>query len=695
MTALPLRAPSAATSAVHDDSQRLFDQLATHVAPAFTALGRLPDAGEVATAAIDAAWQSARVISFDIFDTLLVRKVASPRDVFLHLATPAPFSQWGIEPLQLANARQDAENRARRLGARERRSSEVSLQEIHAQLAEMLGRPDVDVPAMVRAEQLVELALCVAHPHLQRVFARAMTSGKAVWCVSDTYHDAAFLRELLTSCGYALDGVFIVSSADRRMSKGEGRLLLAIAKDAAVTPAHVLHVGDHPHADHAIPESQGFMAVCHPWAASRHEDRPVLFPGDAIALGLSQIASRTVYPAFPFWWRFGYSVAGPLLSAFAFWLHERFTTDAVDRAYFLLRDGEIILDVYNALLGSRGGAETALLEASRRAFVLPALPSGLTSITSQLMACENPRPAREFLDRFGLRSADFKAGFRAVGLSPDAIVHQQDTAGITKLLTLLQRVEVATALLARSKMERQLLMKYLDQQGVLAPGRIALVDIGWSGTIQKALVALGTLCGTPLDVHGYYLGTLPNIEMDIGGSRTSGFLFDRGVPGDQATAVLTLRQLVEFICSTERGSLRGFRQADGRVVPVHGSVDHPEAQRAKMAQLRDGAMAYARALAQEQQVFGAQPVSASASMRHLARTIMDPTAEEAIQIGDICHGDGLGSDRLRTLAAFGDGSFTPESLLRDHAFAYWPRGLLARREPAAMALRSLLWLRGA
>ncbi|HYW52271.1 MAG TPA: hypothetical protein VE861_16760 [Gemmatimonadaceae bacterium] len=695
MNASPLRRLAAAPSGVNEDTERLFEQLATQVAPSYANVGRLQSAGDVASAAIDAAWDAARVISFDIFDTLIVRKVASPRDVFLHLATPAPFSAWGLEPQQLAAVRQEAENRARGTGVQLRKSSEVSLTEIHTVIAGIVGRPVSEVPAMVRAEQLVELALCIAHPHLKDVFARAIASGKAVWCVSDTYHDATFLRELLTSCGFALDGVEIISSADRRMSKGEGRLLMAVAKAASVRPADVLHVGDHPHADFAIPAAQGFVAVCHPWAGSRHDDARATAPGDSIALGLSQIASRTVHPAFPFWWRFGYAIAGPMLSSFAFWLQQRFAADGIDRAYFLLRDGEIILDVYRALTGDRGGPATSLLESSRRAFVMPALAAGSSSITSQLLACENARPAREFLDRFGVRSGDFKSAFRAVGLYPDTVVGQNDVDGMTKVMSLMQRNDVATALMARSKVERQLLMQYLDQEQVLAAGRTAVVDIGWSGTIQKALVAAAKLEGRSLDVHGYYLGTLPTIAEDLGGSQASGYLFDHGAPADHASAVLQLRQLVEFICTTERGSLRGFKLEGKRVVPVHGSVDHPERQRAAMAQLRDGALAYARALAQEQVMFGQQPISANAAMRHLARTILDPTAEEAVEIGGIRHGDGLGSDRLRALATFSEGPFTPESLLRDHAGAYWPRGLLARREPAAMALRALLWLRSA
>ena len=679
MTAVSLRLAGAGTAPpVHEAAVALFESLAQAQDDTFGTTGQLPTAGEVALRDIEALGTITRVTSFDIFDTLVVRKVAHPRDVFLHLATPQPFASWGLDAVTLQQHRIEAEMTARRAGVSARRSAEVTLAEIHTELAARLGRDASEVPAMVRAERLVERALCVAHPVLRRTFDAARAAGRTVWCVSDTYHEAEFLRELLESCGYALDGVHVVSSADQRMSKGEGRLLQRVAQDATVQPGEVLHIGDHPDADGAIPFRQGFRSVVHPWAASRHGDRPASCAGDAVALGLSQICARAVEPPFPFWWRFGYAVAGPLLSAFALWLHERMAADGIDRAYFLLRDGEIMQRVYETLTEADSRPPVSLLESSRRAFVLPAMESGRSTITAQLLANEHARPAGELLERVGLVPREFAASFRAVGLTPETVIGRHDAELAGRMMTLFARTDVATALLKRSRAERALLWSYLRQEGVTAPGRIALVDIGWVGTIQRALVAVSGLQQHPMQVTGYYLGTLPGIEADLGGSVAHGFLFNAGAPAVRARAILHLRQLVEFICSTERGSLRGFRAEGGRVVPVHSAVDHPEAQRSKVAQVREGAVAFARGLVQERRLFGAQPLTVDAALRHLDRTILQPTDEEAREIGDVAHGDGMGADRVRALARFSDGPFTPASLAARPC-----RRVLARRTAGA------------
>jgi len=129
-------------------------------------------------------------------------------------------------------------------------------------------------------------------------------------------------------------------------------------------------------------------------------------------------------------------------------------------------------------------------------------------------------------------------------------------------------------------------------------------------------------------------------------------------------------------------------------VPVHGALDHAAGQREAIAQVRMGAVAFAQGLAQEQRVFGVQPISAEAALRHFARTVLHPTPDEAAAIGDIRHGEGLGTDRSRALAAFRAEHFSVQSLECDYREAYWPAGLMARREPAALALRALRWMRG-
>jgi hypothetical protein len=197
-----------------------------------------------------------------------------------------------------------------------------------------------------------------------------------------------------------------------------------------------------------------------------------------------------------------------------------------------------------------------------------------------------------------------------------------------------------------------------------------------------------------LSVHGYYLGALRGAKQDMAEASTvSGYLFSGGEPAHRVHPVMTLRQLVEFICTTTRGSLRGFRwNAEGQAEPVHAAAEHDAAQQAAHTQLKAGVLAYVSALVDERRLFGFDAISPDAAMRPLARTILQPTPEDAQQIGDLRHGEGLGSDRSRALAAFDPDAWSREQLHESLRRSYWPIGLLARHDPKALLLRTIYWL---
>lgn len=647
----------------------------------------------VAQAELDAAWHQVSVVSFDIFDTLLVRKTGTPRDLFLHLKALPPYSALPADAVTIANARVQAEDVARTAALRMRNSVEVTLAEICSVLAPHFGLTLEAVGAMVAAEQSLELALCTAHAHVPAWYRRAITEGKRVWCVSDTYHSADFLRELLERCGLQTDGIGIISSADELCNKSSGALYRLLLQRSGGSASDVLHIGDNAQSDGAMARTRGLHAVVHPWAGWRHDDHPSQTAGDSVARGLSQIAARTMDPPAPFWYRFGYSVAGPMLSGFALWLQRVFTEDRIDRAYFLLRDGEILSRVYDALIPAETGPTTALLESSRRAFLLPALEANRTVLTMQLLATEDPRPVREFVERLGIRSADVIAAFRSVGFrSPDDVVSPDDSEAMRKVAALFAHPAVAQRLIARSREERALMVEYLRGAGVFAPGRVALVDVGWNGTIQKSIAAVKELTKTPTEILGYYIGTGSRARDGLGGDVMRGYLFEFEQPAARWQRVFVLSQLVEFICSAPRGSLRGFAKREGRVVPVNAPLDHSGAQLDALAQLHEGAAAYAADLRRERDVLGCGEITPDAALHAFARVLLDPTAEEAAHIGDLQHGDGLGTDRVRSLAAFRDDSWTVPAIRTDLARALWPTGLRARRDPRTLLLRSLEWM---
>src|ERR1700722_15315658 len=197
-----------------------------------------------------AALPACQIVSFDIFDTLLVRRVHQPSDVFLHLERTEPFrrqASWPAPPWQL---RVQAENQARRQLHQASGSGEATLSEIYAAFCALTKLPADRAAALVRAEEEVELKLCRACPALAALYEQAVKSGKRVLFVSDTYHHARFLRELLVANGFAADADHLFASSDLRLNKQSGQLFTAFLQRTGTLASSILHVGDHPVSDY-------------------------------------------------------------------------------------------------------------------------------------------------------------------------------------------------------------------------------------------------------------------------------------------------------------------------------------------------------------------------------------------------------------------------------------------------------------
>ncbi|MEO7363787.1 MAG: hypothetical protein ABI120_25875, partial [Gemmatimonadaceae bacterium] len=516
-------------------------------------------------------------------------------------------------------------------------------------------------------------------------------AGKTVWFVSDSYHNAAFLKKLIASCGYNNPADRVVSSCDERYSKGSGKLMPRLFAAAGLKKTDIVHVGDNMNSDCVLPSQAGINGVWHPLAGAPEGSAPSQSREQALASGIAAWGARTFEPARPFWWRFGFSMAGPLLVGFSWWLHQKMKEDGVKRAYFMLRDGDVLKRIYDVLMEGRSDAiPSSLLESSRRGYMLSALGPTAPSLTSQLFVSENPRPVRDFLERLCIRTNDLLADFQQAGFSgPNEVVTNNDADRLSKLFS---NPKIIERISHRSAEERELLMRYLRQEGVVGQKeRVALVDIGWNATIQKSLNHAATIARVPHDTVGYYLGTFAPSQRDAI-SPMRGYLCELGAPHERYRPLCEFRQLIEFICTSARGSLKHFESRGKLAVPVIAEPDHDEAQMAAIRELHEGAVEYAALMREEGTIFGINSLDPASASAPVYRLMSNPTAEEAKIVGAMAHGDGMGISTSRRFAAFSGGNFSADNVLADFGRAYWKAGMLNQQCAESMMLRTLLWL---
>jgi predicted HAD superfamily hydrolase len=644
----------------------------------------------------EAEVRNCTVVSFDIFDTLLVRYVDSPFDVFHYLVHEPVFQECGLPREQIARLRAEAERVARAKLAHQVGMDDISITDIYTVFCMQHRIPMGKVMDMVEAEERVELKLCNVNPPLRELYDRAVRSQKTIIYVSDMYHKPEFLKTLLERNGYAVpEGSIFVSSA-HRYNKVSGRLFNIVFDSLGVGPAQILHIGDNPHGDRATPKSLGLRTILHEYRTSSERPNFANFkaPCDlqAYVAGMGRM-SKVQYPDKDFWWHLGYGAFGPMTVAYCQWLEDRFRQDKIESAYFFLRDMDIVADVFELLYPSEGrGYKTRKLLSSRRAFVFPVAEyfAEIAFSGFGLFYSTQTKPAREFLRRLCIDSDQFQAEFQQVGFkTPDEPISPGE---IVKLFDLFRQPRVLKAVLGRSREERPLLVKYLEQEEFFSHSQVAVVELGWAGRLQKALQSLLNQMRLPVSLNGYYFATFDQFFLgQVPNLKHSSFVTHNGQPNDLASSLDRSLRILESIYSSTRGSLLYFQRDGEQVVPVFSGSGLSEQQVHILNEAHNGIKQFTMDFISQREKFPFEKIPAGIAIERYLRLAMNPSPEEALVVGQLIHTENFGSNAAKRIAAFRPESHTVADVWRDLEDSTWREGLINQDNEKSQVLRSVLW----
>lgn len=190
-----------------------------------------------------------KVVSFDIFDTLIIRPFLIPTDLFQLLNNRFDELMNSSSFLTFAEMRVRAEKAARNNNyIIANRYEEITIDEIYNQLITDYSIPSDVAKIMIDEEKALEVKFCKARTKIKEIFDLAIFLGKKVICITDMYLDRDTITKILEKNGYTnIDNIFI--SSEERLTKASGHLYKIAIKQMDVEPDNILHIGDNWHSD--------------------------------------------------------------------------------------------------------------------------------------------------------------------------------------------------------------------------------------------------------------------------------------------------------------------------------------------------------------------------------------------------------------------------------------------------------------
>ena len=207
------------------------------------------------------------VVSFDIFDTLLIRRIHDPDLIKLsvanHIATLAASRGKNIDLQTILSCRQQHEDLSRQENVRMSNDSEAHYPTFMRNMLETLFEDKVDqIYEQTRAFELnIENAMLVPRRALMDWLHELHRLGKRIILISDIYLTTAELEPLLKYAGLSKYVDQLISSADKGLSKASGKGYELVRDQFSLDPKTWMHIGDHPLSDGIRPAQIGINAL--------------------------------------------------------------------------------------------------------------------------------------------------------------------------------------------------------------------------------------------------------------------------------------------------------------------------------------------------------------------------------------------------------------------------------------------------
>lgn len=654
----------------------------------------------IATAALERRTQIVSAWSFDVFDTFLLRACTTPDGVFERTYELSGISRACLHvSVSFIQHRIQAESRARRTAKEKRGGSEVHIEEIYSFFPfSLFGLARRDLNDLVESEFAAELELCRANPDMLRQYVDMKRAGHRVGFISDTYWNSSQLSRLLRACHPGLTWDFLYSSCDHGSSKSETLFATYLAKEGIDASAS-FHIGDNDKADIKGAKRHGIRPRYYPQAAaplaSKFQRETALF--ELLCAGAPSrldhgartlrrmVAARSAErsPAF----QLGLTVLGPVMAAFDAVVARRCEEVAgpgrTVAVGFLGRDGFLSHRIWQDL----HGGTAAYIEINRRVSLIASADTmqPLVDLLGKILKIDAPT-FRDMMKIMPPNVAAFFAGF------PDGIASGEELAeALPGLMDASEIVELAAGLRAR-------LLTYLRHT---IPGfdhctDLVLADLGYSGSVQKALRRIFDIEGIKIRLHGAYLISLDDAFDDIAeADSAAGFISDLVVTPHVKRMLIRNVALLEQICCSADGSVRDYD--GGRV--LREINPRPESQIALAAEIQAGVLAFAdgaEAVARDLRLapYAAADVAARWCAATLARLLLLPDEDELALLGGMKHDVNLGT---HVLAPMLDGDFIRRQIsarglsaaCTSTAPPMWLAGSFARLSPAYAYLYAL------
>lgn len=505
--------------------------------------------------------------SFDIFDTLITRRTATPAGIFAimqhRLQNEEDYGEISAEiRSRFYDLRVGAESLARNY-YRGVNVEDVTLPEIYKAMGTTGELNERDIEKLMALEKETELQNVVGIEKNIANVRKLCAQGNRVILIEDSYWDDTVIRALLEKADSIFSDIPLYISSDWRKCKSSGKLYELVRFKENIAYSEWIHVGDDGSADVTTPKWLGIQAEQYSfpplWGV---EERYLDKSADDVSAQLAIGTARNLRLQHKDWSNpadVGVSIGGAILFPYVNWVLRRSQEMGIHRLYFIARDGYNLKQVADEIIKECNlHVETHYIYGSRRTWRMAGY-DGSEAQLRRLMNITRPwvsskaRKISDIADVLEISQDNIKSFLPDNWPDMDHLLYSETFNWLGLYLS--KQSDFREFLKNHHMEKRKLALNYLRQEVGFDKDDFAFVELVGTGFTSECMVdIISDTYEKPVKIFYYNL-------------------FGDGIEGKAKyynfqPKVLAHSMLLELLCRALHGQTVAYREDSGKIVPV-------------------------------------------------------------------------------------------------------------------------------
>lgn len=517
-----------------------------------------------------------KLVSCDIFDTLIYRLVAKPEDIFTLVQKRYELFYNESLPHDYKYVRKFAEKAAR--------EKETSKEIFYDDIFDYLPYKEDVIERLKILEFELEKENLVMNDEVYLFLQECVKNKMNVILTSDMYFSKKQLIELLSSIGCDVS-IFhnIYVSSEYKASKANSNLYKIILNDfTEVLPNEMIHIGDNFYSDYIVAKNLGIESYHYSTLLERIDSIYNLeerwmsssIPELRGLRKLSECQESTYNEEERASYNIGSQIFGPVYSLFVEWVIDYAIKNNITKICPLMREGELYTRLLkNEIEKKNLNLEIAPIFVSRKATFLPSIDEFNEEIIEDLL----DRQSLSLNDLFGIilipiESTEF-FNLKDKRIKELSQIKMGSSNVKKELYNYLNSFSVKEIVNSNIKIQKQYFKKYLKE--IVKDEKFITIDLAGNGTIQTQID--DTLNCKNESHHLLILGRVNTLRKVIKGYNFKAWLGYDDFKNEKIKTFFRSPEIIEAVTNISGAGTSHYSILEtGEIIPISTNTIYPE-----------------------------------------------------------------------------------------------------------------------